>query len=75
METLDIKNKLDDEIYISIEKFCVLNNISKMTFYRRKSKKQFPYKMVKLKGYGKKLFILIKKDSIVFINKNNILMI
>lgn len=71
METLDIKNKLDDEIYMSVKKFCEIKNISRWTVYRIRNKKQFPYKIVKLKGYGKRLFILIKKDSIIFIDKDN----
>lgn len=69
METLDIKNKLDDEIYVSLKRFCEIKHISKSTFYRKR--KRFPYKTMKLKGYGKRLFILIKKDSIIFIDKDN----
>ena len=68
METLD---NLNDEIYVSLKKFCEIKNIAKCTFYRRRKKNNFPYKIVKLKGYGKKLFILIKKDDIVFIDKDN----
>lgn len=71
METLDIKNKLDDEIYVSVKKFCDIKNISYLTFYRKRLNKEIPYKIVKLKGYGKRLFILINKDDIIFINKNS----
>ena len=32
-------DKLQDEIYISVEKYCKMKNIGRGTFYRRKKEK------------------------------------
>ncbi|SQC36499.1 Uncharacterised protein [Helicobacter fennelliae] len=69
METMASNQKLNDEIYISIKRYCELRNISESTFWRMKKADKFHYKIVKLKGYGKKHFLLIKKEQIVYINK------
>lgn len=61
--------KLNDEIFISLKRYFELKNISETTFYRMKKENKIPYKIVKLKGYGKKHFLLIKKEQIVYINK------
>lgn len=63
--------ELQDEIYIGIDRYCQLKNIGKTTFYNLKKNKQIPFKIVKLKGHHKKHFLVLKRDEIIFIDKNN----
>ncbi|STQ92092.1 MULTISPECIES: hypothetical protein [Helicobacter] len=69
METMASNQKLNDEIYISVQRYCELRNIGESTFWRMKKENNIAHKIVRLKGYGKKLFLLIKKEQIVYINK------
>lgn len=71
MEILELQEKLNNEIYISVDKYCELKNISKSTFWRKRNAKKINHKIVKLKGYGKKYFLQIKKEKIIYIDKND----
>ncbi len=64
-------DKLQDEIYISVEKYCKMKNIGRGTFYRRKKKNQISFEITKLKGYGKKHFLIVKNEDIMSIDKDN----
>lgn len=71
VKTIDVKEKFNDEIFLSVKRFCELKGISLTTFWRQRKVQKFDLKVTKIKGYGKKLFVVIKKESIIFINKEN----
>lgn len=69
------KNHLDESsVYISITKYCALKNISKTTLWRLKKSNNFPHKIIKIDGYGKKLFVVVKKGT-YFIDKTDNLVV
>lgn len=69
------KSDLDkSNVYISCSKYCELKNISERTFYRIKKANNFLHQIVKIDGYGKMLFVVIKKGT-YFIDKNDNLIV
>lgn len=69
------KSDLDkSNVYISVSKYCELKNVSFTTFWRLRKSNNFPYQIVKIDGYGKMLFIVVKKGT-YFIDKNDNLIV
>lgn len=69
------KNNLDKtNVYISASKYCELKNISITTLWRLKKSNNFPHQIVKIDGYGKMLFIVVKKGTF-FIDKDDNLIV
>lgn len=71
IQSVSLKDRFNDEIFISLDRFCELKGVSRTTLWRKRAKKDFNLKIVKVEGQGKKLFVVIKKESIIFINKEN----
>ena len=60
--------KRDDCVLLTIDEFCKVKNITKMTFYNRKYNKTFPRKRI-----GKFKDIAFPKDKIIYVDNQGFL--
>lgn len=66
---------METRIYISIEKYCTLKNISKTTYFHLKNNNKIPYKIIKKSNNYRKYYLVINSKDIITIksDKNGII--
>lgn len=69
---------MDIQIFLSIQKYCKIKDITTMTFYRQKKQNKIPHKIIKKGNVNnyKKYYLVINSKDIITIksDKNGIIM-
>ena len=50
IQSVSLKDRFNDEIFISLDRFCELKGVSRTTLWRKRAKKDFNLKIVKVEG-------------------------